>query len=187
MGRELRMSHCNARQARARLKKRQDLDRLCPECFQPRLTGPGCLSCGFSKDEDTVLPAESAIDSHSVVYSIQPLGGLGSVTDYDALRPAYGGRNIAHLVEKPTDPLLERCKSELWQQLKEVMPPDSVVEEATRLLTKEVREFKTRFPALAHSTKAKQQLVDNVLKLLAVRYPTLVSKRDTVTFRGGAR
>jgi hypothetical protein len=109
------------------------------------------------------------------------LNGLGSQTDYQALRFQYGGRNVAHLVERSQNPLLERCKSELWQALKEVMPENSVVEEATRLLTKEVHEFSARYPALVNSPKTKMSIVRNVLTVMKLRYPAL-RKCDEVTY-----
>jgi hypothetical protein len=47
------------------------------------------------------------------------------VTDYDRLHLQYGGRNIKHLVEHPSDDLLERARSELWEELKGPMPTDA--------------------------------------------------------------
>jgi hypothetical protein len=91
----------------------------------------------------------------------------------------YGGRNVAHLVESSPDPLLERAKSLLWQELKETMPPDSVVEESSRILARELAEFRAKYPGLNPQGLA-PQLVKNVLSLLALRYPGL-RKGDGVT------
>lgn len=103
-----------------------------------------CASCGFEVDRPEILLTVN-VASQSPRYSIQPLEGLGSQTPYTALKLQFRGRNIAHLVKRPQDPLLERCKSELWQALKEVIPLDHVVEEATKILTKEVRELEYRY------------------------------------------
>jgi hypothetical protein len=54
----------------------------------------------------------------------------------------------------------------LWQELKGYAPKDEVVEEATRLLVKEVIEFRTKYPMLVNAKDVKKQLVDNVLKRL---------------------
>ena len=178
--RVLRISHQAARQRASRLKRRPDLSRLCPGCFSPSLFRGVCQSCGFELDGPDV-PLVVDFESQSPRYSIQPLSGLGGKTDYLSLRFQYGGRNISHLVERPGDPLLERCKSELWAALKEVMPPDEVTEEATRLLTREVREFESRYPALVNSTKTKGQIVSNVLRVMQLRYPAL-RKCDRVTY-----
>lgn len=166
---------------------RSDLGKLCPECFEPTLNGPGCKNCGFEVGElDTSpLPPHTYLGSQGTVHTIQPLQGLGSVTDYEHLGLQYGGRNISHLVQrKAKDRLLERCKSELWEELKEVMPPDWVVEEATRLLTKEVREFEAKYPSLLGSKKLTRQFVNNIVGLLIMRYPLLRLKRDSVTESG---
>jgi hypothetical protein len=85
---------------------------------------------------------------------------------------------MKHLVEKAEDALLERAKSQLWQELKEVMPPDEIVEEATRLLTKEVREFRLRYPGLVKSKNLSLQLVGIVVDRLALRYPSLRRRRS---------
>jgi len=176
---ELRISHEAARQRASRLKRRNDLIRLCPGCFSPSLYRGVCASCGYELDQPDI-PLSVDFESQSLRHSIQPLSGLGGKTDYLALRFQYGGQNISHLVERPSDLLLERCKSELWSALKEVMPPDEVTEDAVRLLTKEVREFESRYPALVNSTKTKGQIVKNVLRVLQLRFPAL-RKCDGVT------
>ena len=80
---------------------------------------------------------------------------------------------MAHLVEKPTDYLLERAKSLLWEELKAVMPGDMVTDEAARMLSKEVRDFRARYPGLVRSKFVANQLVQNVVARLAARYPDL--------------
>ena len=60
------------------------------------------------------------------------------------------------------------------------MPPDSVAEEATKLLLKEIAEFRARYPVLTRAKGAGNQLVRNVVIRLALRYPTL-RKSDGVT------
>lgn len=169
---EIHLSYAAVRLAKSRLCRRKDIHLLCPECFKPTLRSGLCHHCGYELDRPHV-PTTPDFGSQSPRYAIQPMNGLGSQTDYNRLGLQYGGSNIRHLVERVENPLLERVRSELWQALKEVMPPDGVVEEANRVLTKDVLEFQARYPALVRSTKAARQLVDNVLLVLALRYPAL--------------
>jgi hypothetical protein len=48
---------------------------------------------------------------------------------------------------------------------------DSIVQEATRLLVREVSRFRARYPALVRSKGLAGQLVRNVVSLLRLRYP----------------
>jgi hypothetical protein len=162
---ELKISHSNAKKTHYLLKMRKDLHIRCPECFRPTFFSLVCQSCGFEGDRPSV-PVEGYFDQVSPVHSIQPLNGLGSRTDYSLLKLGYGGRNIRHLVERSEDPFLESCKSLLWEELKSYMPQDDVVEEATRLLTKEVIEFRVKYPLLVNAKDAKRQIVSNVLRRL---------------------
>ena len=186
---DLHISYANAKQLHHRLKHRSDLSKRCPECFRPSLQGLICTNCGVELDVPN-LPQGIRFEETSPVHTIQPLKGLGSVTPYEGgrdpegnwkpLRMQYGGRNVAHLVESSPDPLLERAKSLLWQELKEIMPSDSVVEESSRLLARELTEFRAKYPGLNPQGLA-SQLVKNILSLLALRYPGL-RKGDGVTF-----
>jgi hypothetical protein len=169
---ELHLSYAAVRLAKSRLCRRKDIHLLCPECFKPSLRSGLCHGCGYELDRPHI-PLTPDFESQSPRYAIQPKNGLGSQTDYNRLGLRYGGDNIRHLVERVENPLLERARSELWQALKEVMPPDGVVEEANRVLTKDVLEFQARYPSLVRSPKATRQLVDNVLSVLAFRYPAL--------------
>jgi hypothetical protein len=162
---ELKISYGGIKKKHYLLKKRQDLHIRCPECFRPTFYNLTCQSCGFEGDRPSV-PIEGYFDQVSPVHSIQPLNGLGSQTDYSLLRFAYGGRNIKHLVERSEDVFLESCKSLLWQELKKYMPKDEVVEEATRLLEKEVVEFRAKYPLLINAKDAKRQIVSNVVERL---------------------
>ena len=170
--RELHLSYPAVRLAKSRLGRRKNLHLLCPECFKLTLRAGVCQGCGCELGRLNV-PQRPDFGSQSPRYAIQPLNGLGSSTDYTSLKLQYGGNNARHLVERVENPLLKRTPNELWQALKEVMPPDRVVDEANRLLTKEVLEFQARYPALVSSTKATRQLVDNVLAILVLRYPAL--------------
>jgi len=162
---ELKISHSNAKKTHYLLKLRKDLDRRCPECFRTTFFSLVCQVCGFEGDRPSV-PIEGYFDQVSPVHSIQSLNGLGSQTDYSLLKLGYGGRNIRHLVERAKDPFLESCKSLLWEELKSVMPKDEIIEEATRLLIKEVIEFRAKYPLLLNAKDAKKQLVSNVLERL---------------------
>jgi hypothetical protein len=162
---ELKISYSNAKKTHYLLKMRKDLHIRCPECFRPTFFSLVCQVCGFEGDRPFV-PIEGYFDQVSPVHSIQPLNGLGSQTDYSLLRFAYGGRNIKHLVERSEDVFLESCKSLLWQELKSYMPQDEVVEEATRLLVKEVIEFRAKYPLLVNAKDAKRQIVSNVVERL---------------------
>jgi hypothetical protein len=190
---ELHISYDNARQLHHRLLSYPNLHKRCPECFRPNLQGLVCTNCGAELDIPN-LPQGIKFEETSPVHTIQPLNGLGSVTPYQGgrdsegnwrpLKMQYGGRNVQHLVEVTKNSLLERCKSELWERLKEVMPEDSVTEEASRLLAREVLEFQARYPPLARSGNATRALVDNVMKLMTLRYPGL-RKGDNVTPHSG--
>ena len=169
---DLGISHDAAKQRSSRVLRRPDISRLCPECFRPSLEGLVCTECGTELDAPE-LPQGIRFDETSPVYTIQPLNGLGSLTSYSSLGLQYGGRNMAHLVEKPTDYLLERAKSLLWEELKTSMPGDMVTDEAARMLSKEVRDFRARYPGLARSRFVANQLVQNVVARLAARYPDL--------------
>lgn len=172
VAKELHLSYAAVRLAKSRLTRRKDIHLLCPECFEPALRSGLCHNCGYELDRPHI-PVTPDFGSQSPRYAIQPMNGLGSQTDYNRLGLQYGGKNIKHLVERVENPLLERARSELWQALKEVMPPDGAVEEANRQLTKDVLEFQARYPTLVRSTKAVHQLVNNVLMVLAFRYPAL--------------
>ena len=169
---DLHISHEAAKQRSSRVKKRSDISKRCPECFKPSLEGLFCRNCGAELDVPR-LPDGVRFEETSPVHSIQPLSGLGSSTDYRSLGLSYGAQNVQHLVERPADPFVESCKSKLWEELKGTMPPDSVTEEATKLLLKEIAEFRARYPALARAKGAGDQLVRNVVNRLALRYPTL--------------
>lgn len=175
---ELHLSYPNVRMIKTRLMRRSSLDRLCPECFRHSLQGLTCSNCGFEADRPNI-PIEVSFKNQSPVHSIQPQNGLGTDTDYTKLGLSYGGRNIAHLVETSEDPLLERCKSLLWEILKGAVLSDQIVEEATRLLTKEVKEFEHKYSDLVRSTKLAKQLVKRVLYQVALRYPFM--KRNVAT------
>jgi hypothetical protein len=164
---ECGLSYVAVRLAKHRLKQR-NTSRLCPVCFAEAVENLVCRKCGAELDAPMILSEE--FDSQSPVHSVQPLSGLGSSTNYNALRLQYGGRNIGHLVEHPTDPLLERAKSKLWEELKAVMPPDAVVEEATRMLCREAANFRARYPELVRSKGLGHQLVQNVLAVMRLRY-----------------
>ncbi len=176
---DFHISHEAAKQRASRVKRRLDISRRCPECFMPSLEGLTCRNCGAELDAPK-LPEGIRFEETSPVHTIQPLSGLGGSTDYRSLGLTYGALNVQHLVERPTDPFVETCKSKLWQELKGTMPPDSVTEEATRLLLKEIAEFRARYPSLSRAKGAGDQLVRNVVIRLALRYPTL-RKGDGVT------
>lgn len=172
MAKDLKISLAAAKQRSARVKRRPDISRLCPDCGKPSLESLTCRSCGVELDALS-LPDGIRFEETSPVHTIQVLNGLGSLTDYSSLRFSYGARNVAHLVERPNDAFVESCKSKLWQELKAAMPPDYVTEEATRLLLKEITDFRIRYPALVRAKGAGYQLVRNVVSRLAIRYPAL--------------
>lgn len=194
---ELHLGYATVRMSSTRLNRRKDLHLRCPECFAPTLRSLICTRCGVEFDLPTV-PIEHYFDlqdvSESSVHTIQPGGGLGSATAYEGgkdaqghwrpLKMTYGGSNVRNLVERPDDPLLERAKSQLWQELKEVMPEDGIEEEATRLLVHDVNEYRTKYPRLVRGKNLSQQLVDNVLDLMRLRYPAL-RKCNTATAGDG--
>ena len=170
--RDLHMTWNAVKIAKHRLRRRPDIGRLCPECFQASFYSLVCALCGFEGERPT-FPEGLRFEYQTPVHSIQPLGGLGSQTEYGRLGLAYGGRNIAHLVERSQERFLEQCRSDLWEELKATMPDDAVAEEAARLLVKEVSEFRVRYPLLVSSKYLRRQLVENVVLRLALLHPAL--------------
>lgn len=177
--RELHVNYGTLKKTAFRLRRLPDISRRCPVCFEPKLEGLTCRNCGAELDKPA-LPDGVRFEETSPVHSIQPLNGLGSVTDYRRLGLSYGARSVQHLVERPKDSFVESCRSELLDWLKEVMPPDSVTEEANRLLTKEIIEFRGRYPELVRAKGAKSQIVANLVGRLALRYPALRVKSGMV-------
>lgn len=179
VARELGMSHLAVRLAKSRLARRKDIHLRCPECFKPTLQRWVCTNCGVELDQVPVMPDE--VEDSSIVHRIQPFDGLGSLTAYkgglDAvgnwapMKMQYGGANIKHKVERPTNRLLENCKSLLWQELKGPMPRDEIVEEANRLIMREVRMFQAQHAPLVRSKKLAEHLVSRVFQVLKLRYP----------------
>jgi len=155
-----------------RLRRLPDISKRCPECFSPSLEGLTCRNCGVELDAPK-LPEGIRFEETSPVHSIQSGNGLGSKTDYQSLHLQYGALNVQHLIERPEDSFIEACKSKLWQELKETMPSDGVTEEASKMLLKEIADFRTRYPGLVRAKGASDQLVQNVVSRLALRYPAL--------------
>jgi hypothetical protein len=170
VAKELGMTYLAVRLAKHRLIRRPDISRLCPQCFSPSFFNLACSRCGFEGDRP-LLPEGVRFELTSPVHMIQPGAGLGSSTDYRGLHLQYGARNVQHLAERPQDPLLERCRSLLWEELKSAMLSDGVTEEASRLLVRHVSEFRARFPSLLRAQGLASQLVENVMELLRLRYP----------------
>lgn len=176
---DLRINYGTLKVTAFRLRRLPDISKRCPECFSPSLEGLACRNCGVELDTPK-LPDGIRFEETSPVHTIQPLNGLGGSTDYPSLGLSYGALNVQHLIERPEDSFVESCKSKLWQELKEVMPSDGVTEEASRLLTKEIAEFRTRYPGLTRAKGASDQLVCNVVSRLALRYPALRKKGSMV-------
>jgi|SRR5271157_5711541 len=176
---DLHVRYGTLKKTALRLRRLSDISRRCPECFTPSLEGLTCRNCGIELDLP-VLPSGIRFAETAPVHTIQPLNGLGSSTDYRSLGLTYGAQNVQHLVERPEDSFIESCKSKLWQALKEVMPPDSVTDEATKMLLKEIAEFRSRYPDLTRAKGAGDQLVQNVVARLALRYPLLRRKGGMV-------
>lgn len=169
---DLHWPYERTKKAWQRLWRRPDSHLLCPECFTPSLRALVCTNCGVELARPD-LPLEVTFDSQSPVHSIQPLNGLGSATDYRGLKLQYGHANVKHLVERAELSTLEAAKSQLWEELKSFMPPDFMVEEGSRLLTRGFCEFRARYPALLRLKGLKDQLVANTMALLRFRYPQL--------------
>ena len=171
------ISYAAVRLAASRSRRRADLSRRCPECFRPTLRDLVCTSCGVELDRPN-LPLAAHFDEQSPVHTIHPGNGLGSEIvpksdRFGRLSLAYGGQNISHLVHNVEDPLMERAKSRLWEVLKGPMLQDGVVEEATRLLMKDIVEFEHIYPDLVRGHRVADQLVSNSVRRLVLRYPRL--------------
>ncbi len=170
--RDLGLSYANAKQLNHRLARRPDLSRLCPECFRPALSNDGCRNCGF---EPTAARApEIAFDMQSPTNWIHAGNQLGSVTNYRALHfgnhYAIIARRVEGCIEKP---LVRACKSDVMNFLKYSYPEDGITDTAGRLIVKEVRELRARWPRLTSSKHARRQIVENVIATLKLTYPKL--------------
>jgi len=175
---ELKISYANARQLSHRLKSRPFLDRTCPECFQVQLFGhpPACQACGFEPTEATPQ-IEVRFSEQSPTNNLQAGNGLGSVTDYRGIR----FENNPMIIERRTrlgieESLITNCKSDVMQFLKSDYPEEEVSDLAGRLVLKEVKELKARYPMLARSKYARRQVVKNVLGRLVLVHPSLAPR-----------
>ena len=167
----LHISHAAVRVAMFKIRKYKRVERLCPECFTESLSGLVCTHCGADFTSEAQGASLPEFSSQSPIHSIQPLGGLGSVTDYRALKPKYGALNIAHLVDDKADAMIEKARSLLWQELKSYMLPDAEVEAATRMLLKEITEFRIRYPGLLRSKGLAAEMVNVVLSRIKLQHP----------------
>ena len=158
---DLHLSYGSVVVAAHRLRRRPP--GLCPECFAPSFHAGVCHACGFEPAAPLDALAHAYAPASSPVHRVQPNGGLGSETDYYALKPKYGARNVAHLVETGSDRFLERCRSMLWEELKGLMLTDGETEALTRFLVKEVREYRAKYPSLAASKGLARALVNLTL------------------------
>ena len=170
--RDLHLSYSSVKVAAHRLRRRADFGRLCPECFSPSFYRLACHACGFEAPAEA--PPLVDFGSQGPVHSLQPLGGLGSSTDYYSLKPKYGARNVAHLVEQSPDRFLERCRSRLWEELKGLMLSDGETEALTRLLVRDVQEFRASYPELTRSRGLADALVRRVVARAALLHPQRV-------------
>ena len=170
---DLHLSYGSVLVAAHRLRRRPDLRRLCPVCFGSAFYAGVCHDCGA--EPATPGRVQPSFFNMSPVHSLQPLGGLGSETDYYALRPKYGHRNLAHLVEQAPDRFLERCRSLLWEALKGAMLSDGETEELTRLLVRDVQEFRASYPELVRSRGLADALVRRTVARAALLHPNRIT------------
>ena len=160
----LHLDYAYVRLVWSRIRHRPDFGRLCPECFAPSFYRLACHACGFEAPrQDAPLAVDFA--SQGPVHRVQPLGGLGSSTDYRLLHPSYGHRNVQHLAEQAPDRALERLRSRLWNELEamDLLPSDGEVEAATRMLEAELKEFRASYPQLARAHGLAETLVGRVM------------------------
>ena len=169
----LHISHAAVRVAMFKIRKYKRVDRLCPECFTESMSGLVCTHCGADFTSEAQGVSLPEFSSQSPIHSIQPLGGLGSVTDYRTLKPKYGALNIAHLVDDKADTMVEKARSLLWQELKSYMLPDAEVEAATRMLLKEIADFRAKYPGLLRSKGLAAEMVNVVLARIRLQRPNV--------------
>jgi hypothetical protein len=176
---ELKISNANARQLSHRLKLRAHLERTCPQCFEVQLFGnpPVCQACGCEPTEPTP-PIEPIFDAQYPTNALQRGNGLGSVTDYRRV----GFENHYAIIERRMrlgieESLILNSKSDVMQRLKTDYPSEELFDLAGRLVLREVKELKARYPLLINSKYARQQVVENALAKVALIHPSLAPAR----------
>jgi hypothetical protein len=167
----LKMSLANVKVGLWELRKR-DLPKFCPECFTPSLVGGVCHSCGFEPFEPA-LPLDVLRDSQSPTNALHPGNMLGSDTDYGAIGFVNSGEILKRKIDRAIErPLIDAIRSDVANSLDCTARPD-IADQAGRLVLKEVREFRARYPMMGRSKLVRRQLAENVLKRLILLHPHL--------------
>lgn len=164
----LHLRYANVRRIASRLN-RKDLSRYCPECFRPTLLNNHCESCGFEA-ERVGVDFEGKPSTPGTSLTVVTPTNLGSLCDYSALGLGYGSRNIAHIVERPTDAFMTKCVTRLRNELERMRVPEIRIAEATSLTIKEIKQFRYRYPLLVRSKVLCDQFVQNSIKLYELRF-----------------
>ncbi|MGP8057015.1 MAG: hypothetical protein ACLP9K_05405 [Nitrososphaerales archaeon] len=162
-----------AKQAWYRFNKKKDHGRFCPVCFNPSLLNLVCHFCGADLGE---VQREDAIDfeAQNPVYSIQPLGGLGSQTSYSDLGLTNSKRILDQQISKTEkDQALAKAKRALLQFLKGFFPREDVTDVAARLLAKAFTEFRMEYPGLKITPRVANELVAITIARLKLFYPRM--------------
>ena len=143
------MSYPAVKMAWHRLRRSHNLARLCPLCFNETLYNGVCHTCGFEAEKENYSMLENSRTSEAV-HSLLPGNGLGSETDYSALKLKYGGLNIKHIVEHgpDADRTYEKLKEMLLEILKGLMLKDEYTELAARLLRAEYERWRRLYPEM---------------------------------------
>ena len=162
-----------------------------------------CRNCGFEPGEDLVLEEDPAAQHpvngwSSPVHRILPDRGLGGrLTTGNiatlARRTMYHGEkidlplirkhasNLSHMTEVKEDNLTKGVRSLVLQELKSTYPDDGVSDLAARLISEEVRTFRSSYPRLSAPKGLKEQLASNVMRRLELMYPRLGRTRNSAT------
>ncbi|MGC9209554.1 MAG: hypothetical protein ACP5GH_06945 [Nitrososphaeria archaeon] len=168
----LRLSYPAVKMAWHRLRRSHNLARLCPLCFNETLYDGVCHTCGFEAEEDLGLwigPSRSS----EAVHSLLPGNGLGTETDYSALKLNYGALNIKHIVEHApeTDRTYESLREKLLEILKGLMLSDEYTELAARILRSEYSRWRRLYPDMISKKGWTKAMIRAVVLQLSAYLP----------------
>jgi hypothetical protein len=168
----LRLSYPAVKMAWHRLRRSHNLARLCPLCFNETLYDGVCHTCGFEAEKENYSILENSRTSEAV-HSLLPGNGLGSETDYSALKLKYGGLNIKHIVEHgpDADRTYEKLKEMLLEILKGLMLKDEYTEKAAELLWGEYMRWKRHYPEMLKKKGSNNIIVRTVVHQLSIYLP----------------
>jgi hypothetical protein len=180
MASALGLTLSNVKVAVHRLYKMSQLNRYCPECFKAEVSDGVCKNCGYEPyspdlptDEQLTSAKFNQVSPGNSLHAGNLLGSTVGYRDYGYSALGFTNRGFVlkqRIDESIEDPLLRRVKSDVMNELKRYYPSPEITDCAGKLCIKEVLEFQTRYPKLARSKNARDQLTNNVMKRLELLY-----------------